>query len=136
MIEPADGSVQPIQRQDGFDRSGLPNAEVQKPQKLEDVAAALAQTHLTHEMRPPELRFDDQAGFGGPKFEQQAIANMDILKLDSPEKTINALASFLVTNGADIDRNGSDLARDGAATLDRFLNLNATFAAMRSGPNR
>ena len=102
-------------------------------QSYEQYAATLANLHVEAALRPPELRFDGPAGPGGPQFERQAIARMDVLKLGSAEQTVDALATFLVNHAPDIARFGSSRAKAGLADLDRFLGLNATFAAMRLG---
>lgn len=84
-------------------------------------------------LRPPDLQFSDDTRLGTPRFASQAIASMDMLKANPQETTMNNLSALLVKHGADIDKNGSEAARDGLRVLDEFLGQSAMLIAMNNG---
>jgi hypothetical protein len=83
-------------------------------------------------LRPPELQFfGDQGGLGAPRFERQAIVGMDMLKANPQETTLNNLSALLVDRGADIEKYGTDDAREGLRVLDEFLGNSALLLAIQ-----
>lgn len=124
------------------------NPDYEKPNEVEfqptevpeadlkvDFTAILNSTYAANALRPPEIQFADNNRLGGPLFEAQAIESMDILKANAQEASLNTLASLIVTNSPDIDKNGSPEAKEGLKTLDEMLQMTATLLAARMGKN-
>ena len=133
MIEPGGRTKVTPQQVDRTDQIEFRPEPQSQDKSFEDIAIAMARTHVANALRPPELQFEARERVGGAQFELQAIASIDILKLSSPEETANSLASFIIQDGPDIEKNGSNSAKRGLNAVNTFTQNTALFAAMKAG---